>query len=245
MIIPDWAAPASVVAISTTRHGGQSQPPYNSLNLAQHVGDNRADVAANRATLQQLAAYKAEPAWLEQVHGKVVVNAAELTAETKADASIATNSNATCVVMTADCLPVLFCNKQGSGVAAAHAGWRGLAEGVLEATLQRLCHELSCPASDIMAWLGPAISANAFEVGDEVRERFISQHDVTAAFTESRPQHWLMDIYAVARKRLNVAGVADVSGGEFCTYSDADNFFSYRREGRCGRMATLIWLQDE
>ncbi len=245
MIIPDWSAPARVHALSTTRVGGMSQAPYDSLNLAQHVGDTHTDVVANRAILKQLAAYKNEPVWLEQVHGNSVVDATQTSGAVKADASFTTALDTGCVVMTADCLPVLFCNRQGSGVAAAHAGWRGLADGVLEATLQRLCDELSCLPADILAWMGPAIGANAFEVGDEVRQAFIAQHDVAAAFTENRPQHWLMDIYAVAKARLNAIGVCDVTGGEYCTYSDAQQFFSYRRDGRCGRMASLIWLQDE
>jgi len=245
MIIPDWSAPARVHAVSTTRVGGQSLSPYDSLNLAQHVDDNKEAVRANRAILKRLAGYGGEPAWLEQVHGNTVINAAQAEAIVKADASFTTMTNTTCVVMTADCLPVLFCDKQGKGVAAAHAGWRGLAEGVLESTLKRLCSELACSSSDVMAWMGPAIGPTAFEVGNEVREAFISQHDVASVFSETRPQHWLMDIYAVARERLKAAGVNEISGGQFCTYSDEEHFFSYRRDGQCGRMASLIWLQDE
>lgn len=245
MIIPDWPTPARVRALSTTRLGGQSLRPYDSFNLAQHVGDNLADVNANRATLKQLAGYSDEPAWLEQVHGDVIVNAAEIKNTVKADASFTTATNSICVVMTADCLPVLFCDKNGKGVAAAHAGWQGLAGGVLEATVQRLSDELACSTTDIFAWLGPAIGPAAFEVGSEVREIFIAQHDVVSAFSETRPQHWLMDIYAIARKRLNTVGVVEISGGQFCTYRDEQQFFSYRRDDHCGRMASLIWLHDE
>ena len=244
MIIPDWPAPAGVHAISTTRLGGKSLSPYDSLNLAQHVDDNNDNVIANRAILKQLAGYQNEPVWLEQVHGNTVVNAAETPTVAKADACFTTATNKTCVVMTADCLPVLFCDKKGNGIAAAHAGWRGLAAGVLEATVQRLCESLACSANDVIAWMGPAIGAESFEVGDEVRETFISQHDVASAFTETRPEHWLMDIYAVARARLKAVGVVQVSGGQFCTYRDEKQFFSYRRDGQCGRMASLIWLED-
>lgn len=244
LIIPDWPAPNRVQAFTTTRLGGNGHTPYDSLNLAQHVGDNPADVFANRAHLKRLLGYRAEPVWLEQVHGTEVVNAGNCDSSIVADASISTSPGKVCVVMTADCLPVLFCDKQGRAVAAAHAGWRGLADGVLEATVKCLCDELACPASDILAWFGPAIGASAFEVGDEVRDAFISRHDVAPAFVATRAGHWLMDIYAVARRRLAVAGVEDISGGQYCTYTDAEHFFSYRRDGECGRMASLIWLQD-
>jgi len=243
-ITPDWPAPTKVRAFSTTRLGGQSQPPYDSFNLAQHVGDKPDAVSANRQHLRKLAGYSDEPAWLEQVHGNTVINATHADKPVKADASFTTATNTTCVVMTADCLPVLFCDKQGKGVAAAHAGWRGLAAGVLEATLERLCEELACPASHILAWMGPAIGPAAFEVGGEVRDTFIAQHDVASAFIETDSQHWLMDIYAVARHRLGCAGVEDISGGQYCTFTDKEQFFSYRRENQCGRMASLIWLED-
>lgn len=244
IIIPNWAAPSRVKALSTTRLGGQSQKPFDSFNLAQHVEDSRRDVLANREHLKQLAGYNFEPAWLEQVHGNVVVNADNYDSLVAADASFSMTNNKVCVVMTADCLPVLFCDKQGRAVAAAHAGWRGLVGGVLEATLKRLCDELVCSSDQILAWLGPAIGPSAFEVGDEVREAFIAQHDVELAFIAADKGHWLMDIYAVARARLNAAGVTDISGGEYCTFSDSEHFFSYRRNKTCGRMASLIWLQD-
>lgn len=244
IITPDWSAPTRVKAVSTTRISGQSARPYDSLNLAQHVGDSPNDVTANRERLKQLAGYSTEPLWLEQVHGNTVVNADNCDSLVVADASFSATNNKVCVVMTADCLPVLFCDKQGSAVAAAHAGWRGLADGVLEVTLKRLCDELACSASEILAWFGPAIGPLAFEVGDEVREAFIAQHNVESAFIAADKGHWLMDIYAVARARLNAAGVTDISGGEYCTFSDSEHFFSYRRNKTCGRMASLIWLQD-
>jgi len=244
LIIPNWLAPANVRAISTTRLGGKSKPPYDSLNVAQHVGDDSDAVLLNRATLKNVANYNDEPMWLEQVHGNVVVNTSNRRQQVKADASFTTALNTTCVVMTADCLPVLFCDKQGRGVAAAHAGWRGLAAGVLESTVDNLCKALACPASEILAWMGPAIGPTAFEVGGEVRDTFISQHDVSSAFIATDPEHWLMDIYAVAKHRLSYAGVEKVSGGQYCTFTDKERFFSYRRENCCGRMASLIWLQD-
>jgi len=244
IIIPDWLAPNRVRAITTTRLGGQSQAPYDSLNLAQHVGDHPHDVSANRELLKQLAGYELEPAWLEQVHGTEVVNAEDCSSSLVADASISLKEKQVCAVMTADCLPVLFCDTQGQAVAAAHAGWRGLATGVLEATVKRLCVELACPSSQIMAWFGPAIGPTVFEVGDEVRAAFISRHDVASAFVAVREGHWLMDIYAVARARLNAEGVINITGAEHCTFSDEERFFSYRRNKACGRMASLIWLED-
>ncbi|MCK4743898.1 MAG: peptidoglycan editing factor PgeF [Sulfuriflexus sp.] len=244
IIIPDWPAPARVKALTTTRMGGNGQTPYDSLNLAQHVGDSPTDVSTNREHLKQLAGYSTEPTWLEQVHGKIVMNANNASSSIVADASFSITSNKVCVVMTADCLPVLFCDKQGRAVAAAHAGWRGLANGVLEATLKQLCDELACSSGEILAWLGPAIGPSAFEVGDEVRKAFIAQHDVASAFVAVDEGHWLMDIYAVARVRLNAVGVTDISGGEYCTFNDSERFFSYRRDKSCGRMASLIWLQD-
>jgi len=244
LILPDWRAHPRVRAFSTTRLGGKSLIPYDSLNLAQHVGDKQQTVFANRAILKQLAGYTDEPAWLKQVHGNTLVNAASCETIVMADASYTTESNTSCVVMTADCLPVLFSDKQGNAVAAAHAGWRGLAAGVLEASLQGLCEALACPPSQILAWLGPAIGPKQFEVGHDVRDVFLAQHDVPSAFIETRSGHCLMDIYAVARHRLGLAGITDISGGEFCTVTDQQRFFSYRRDGCCGRMATLIWLQD-
>jgi hypothetical protein len=238
LIEPDWPAPRSVRAVSTTRRGGTSAGPWSSLNLAGHVGDDVQAVAENRRRLQALLALSREPAWLQQVHGTQVVSAG--TQQACADASVSDAVGQVCVVMTADCLPVLFCNREGTRVAAAHAGWRGLQAGVLESTLA----EFDEPRSDLLAWLGPAIGPEAFEVGDEVKVQFEEvQPGASAHFRPGGSGHWLADLYGLARQRLAAAGVGAVSGGNYCTFSHADRFFSYRRDGVTGRMATLVWLQ--
>lgn len=236
-LIPDWPAPANVRALQTLRDGGCSPAPWNSFNLGGHVGDEAARVAANRARLR--AELPGEPCWLRQVHGVDVVDAALAVADTEADAAYATQAGQVCVVMTADCLPVLFCNRQGTVVAAAHAGWRGLLAGVLESTLAAM----HCPPGEVMVWLGPAIGPDNFEVGDEVRSAFVA-HDAAAgeAFRPQAGGKWLADLYALARRRLNAAGVVAIHGGGLCTVADAGRFFSYRRDGVTGRMASLIWL---
>ncbi len=241
LLLPDWAAPANVRACVTTRRGGLSKGAWQSMNLGAHVGDDPAAVSANRARLRQWLALPDEPAWLNQVHGSRVIEAAAWAEPPDADASISRCAGAICAVMTADCLPVLFCAADGTEVAAAHAGWRGLAGGVLEATLDAM----QAPNGEIMAWLGPAIGPAAFEVGDEVRAVFVAASpDAAAAFKVSRPGHWLADIYALARIRLRNAGLTRLFGGGRCTYTEADNFFSYRRDGTTGRMASLIWIES-
>lgn len=239
LILPDWPAPPQVQAFSTTRHGGISLPPYHSLNLAEHVGDLAAHVAENRRRLRHLAALPAEPAWLNQVHGIDVVAAENVTQTRDADASFTRQRNTPCVIMTADCLPVLFCDVGGTVVAAAHAGWRGLAAGVLPATVA----QLATPTAQLMAWLGPAIGAQAFEVGEEVRAAFLAL-DVGNAehFRPTRPGHWLADLYGLARHQLQHLGICAIYGGTYCTFNAAERFFSYRRESRTGRMASVIWL---
>ena len=239
-IIPDWPAPEHVRAYSSTREGGVSQGAWASLNLATHVQDDFKHVAENRRRLSEALAIPNEPYWLEQVHGTEVVRP-ELNTTHCADAAFTQQSDTPCVVMTADCLPVLFCDEQGTAVAAAHAGWRGLAAGVLEQTLK--CFE---DQSMVMAWMGPAIGPKHFEVGDEVREVFVQQHSQTeSAFVESRPGHWMADIFQLAQQRLSAAGVSQIFGGGICTYADADYFYSFRRESITGRMASLIWLSDD
>jgi len=239
-IIPDWPAPEHVRAYSSTREGGVSQGAWASLNLATHVQDDLKHVAENRRRLSEALAIPNEPYWLEQVHGTEVVRP-ELNTTHCADAAFTQQSDTPCVVMTADCLPVLFCDEQGTAVAAAHAGWRGLAAGVLEQTLK--CFE---DQSMVMAWMGPAIGPKHFEVGDEVREVFVQQHSQTeSAFVESRPGHWMADIFQLAQQRLSAAGVSQIFGGGICTYADADYFYSFRRESITGRMASLIWLSDD
>ncbi|ROM65401.1 multi-copper polyphenol oxidoreductase [Pseudomonas brassicacearum] len=236
-LIPDWPAPGRVKACVTTRGGGVSLAPFDSLNLGDHVGDDPAAVTENRRRLTEHFAIT--PAWLQQVHG-IAVAEADPTQVATADASWTATPGIACAAMTADCLPVLFCNRAGTRVGAAHAGWRGLANGVLEATLD----SLEVPADEILAWLGPAIGPQAFEVGPEVREAFIAQLPQAAqAFVPSRNAgKFLADIYALARLRLAARGVTAVYGGGLCTVTDP-RFFSYRRAARTGRFASLIWIE--
>lgn len=237
---PDWPAPPGVRAASTLRMGGISQPPFDDFNLALHVGDDPQAVQSNRQRLRDLLHLPAEPCWLEQVHGSSVVEAGTWTTPPQADACVARRAAQVCVVMTADCFPVLFTSLDGDRVAAAHAGWRGLAGGVLDSTVSAL----GLPGSQLMAWLGPAIGPRAFEVGDEVRIAFTAR-DAAAerAFVSQRPGKWLADLYALARLELARLGVQAVYGGGECTYFDEARFFSYRRDGRTGRMASLIWME--
>ncbi|HEY3591134.1 MAG TPA: purine nucleoside phosphorylase YfiH [Buttiauxella sp.] len=239
LIVPHWPLPEGVAACSSTRIGGVSQPPYDSLNLGAHCGDVLSDVEENRRLFYAAAALPSKPVWLEQVHGKDVL---KLTGEPylskRADASYSSTPGTVCAVMTADCLPVLFCNKAGTEVAAAHAGWRGLCEGVLEETVA--C--FNDAPENIIAWLGPAIGAEVFEVGPEVREAFMAK-DIQAdcAFRPSG-EKYIADIYTLARQRLAAIGVNHIYGGDRCTYSEAGDFFSYRRDRTTGRMASFIWL---
>lgn len=236
-IIPDWPAPKNVRALQTTRHGGVSAAPYDSLNLGEHVGDAPLAVARNRMLLSPLL--PSEPVWLQQVHGTLVVNADMASCLPQADACIARHRESVCVVMTADCLPVLLCDKQGSAVGAVHAGWKGLAAGVIEATVQAM----NVAPQNLMAWLGPAISQDAFEVGEEVRALFAAAHlQAFSAFVPGLHGKWFADIYALARIRLNALGITQIYGGNYCTFHERDKFFSYRRDGVTGRMGTFVWL---
>lgn len=239
-LVPDWPAPPAVRAVTTTRHGGVSTGAWSSMNPADHVGDAEAAVAANRARLREALALPAEPAWLEQVHGVRVVEVTGGGERPAADAAWTDRPGVVCAVLTADCLPVVFADRAGRCVAAAHAGWRGLAAGVLEATVG----QLPVPPADLLAWLGPAIGPAAFEVGAEVRATFVDHAAAAArAFVPGRDgAHWFADIYTLARQRLAGAGVTAVFGGGGCTYTDSARFFSYRRDGVTGRMATLAWL---
>ena len=249
-IIPDWPAPASVRALSTARAGGCSAAPWDSLNLGLNCGDDPAAVLKNRSILR--AFLPAEPNWLRQVHGVEVFhhpgkggNSAPGEDGTErsinapvADAQVACQAGQVCVVLTADCLPVLFCNRAGTIVAAAHAGWRGMLAGVIESTLRAMGDS----PDQVMAWLGPAIGPRAYEVGDEVRTAFLERDEAgTGCFTRNG-ERWLFDLYAMAKRRLALAGVQDVSGGDYCSYGDPARFFSYRRDGLTGRMASLVWL---
>ncbi len=245
-IIPEWPAPANVRAIVTTRVGGVSVAPFDGFNLAFHVSDNAVAVVENRrkllTALNEIAPC-GPPQWLQQVHGTVVVDAfsePKLRAQTvpEADAVTTTHRGLPCVVMTADCLPVFFSDRNGNRVAVAHAGWRGLCNGILENTLARFTN----PA-EVMCWLGPAIGASAFEVGAEVRDAFMKvDKSAASAFVVKANGKYMADIYELARQRLVKAGIGMISGGEMCTVSDSKRFYSYRREQTTGRMASIIWL---
>ncbi|MFW2404011.1 MAG: peptidoglycan editing factor PgeF [Gammaproteobacteria bacterium] len=246
MIRPDWPVPGHVRAVSTTRTGGSSNAPYAELNLGIHVGDDAENVAANRAALVRAAGIDTQPGWLDQVHGTVVADfdAADpdkhRVAPT-ADASITRRPGRVCVVMTADCLPILLTDAAGTAVAAAHGGWRGLAAGVLEATIAAF-RDRGVDAGDLLAWFGPAIGAAAYEV-DQVVAGSLSPDDA-GALIPGRAGHWQLDLYELARLRLARAGVERVYGGDLCTHSDSARFYSYRRDGATGRQATLIWMAE-
>jgi len=238
LLRPDWPAPKGVHAASTLRMGGISQAPFAALNLGSHVGDDLHAVEENRRRLQQQLLLPQPPQWLNQVHGTQVIKVPEsvIQAAPDADAIWSDGANRVCAVLTADCLPLLYCSNDGRYIAAAHAGWRGLAAGIVEQTFERL----PVKAEQVMVWLGPAIGVEAFQVGAEVVEVFVQQHaEDEVAFTVDGDR-WLMDIYQLAKNRLCRAGVQQIYGGEHCTFSD-ERFFSYRRENQTGRMATLIW----
>ena len=267
LIRPDWPAPPGVAAAATTRAGGVSLAPYDSLNLGALVGDLPERVAANRRLMQAALGLPEAPVWLRQVHGVRVVEAASLRdpgnaqeggRETlgltpaelavlgpsvlgpDADAVWSDRPGEVCAILTADCLPVLFCRDDGGKVAAAHAGWRGLLDGVLEATVAALDE----PGERLLAWLGPAIGPTAFEVGEEVRAAFIARDPGAAAYFRPSPAgRWLADLYGLARLRLASVGLTRCYGGDFCTLTDASRFYSYRRDGVTGRMASLIWIR--
>ena len=239
LIIPDWPAPSKVRACSTTRAGGVSAAPWDSLNLGDHVGDQPAAVEANRQRLVDMAGLPAMPWWLEQVHGTEVARLDGHTpALRRADAVWSNQPGAVCAVMTADCLPVLFCSADGKEVAAAHAGWRGLSAGVLENTLR----QFSVPPQEIHAWMGPAIGPDAFEVGPEVKAAFVAHDSAAAAAFRPAGEKFYANLWLLARQRLMAQGIASVSGGGRCTWHDSAHFFSWRRNGTTGRMASLIWL---
>lgn len=241
-IVPQWPVPAMVRALVTTRHGGVSVAPYASLNLGDHVGDDAVAVAENRGRLRRLL--PGDPVWLTQVHGSAIVDADCAAGTPVADGSVARHHATVCAVLTADCLPVLLCDRSATVVAAAHAGWRGLAGGVLEAAVSAM----QVDPAQIMAWLGPAIGPEAFEVGEDVRRIFMAQDPAASQAFIPRPSalgdKWLADIYLLARRKLARMGVTRVFGGEFCTYGDRERFYSYRRDGVTGRMASLIWLDS-
>jgi polyphenol oxidase len=240
-IIPNWPAPSNVHAIQTTRIGGVSQPPYHSLNVGNHVNDDPSAVAHNRQLLASIVPN--EPIWLNQVHGVHIIDATLNTGVQNADGSFTNRKEVVCVTMTADCLPVLLCNKAGTVVAAVHAGWRGLCDGVIEEAVKKM----QVNASELLAWLGPAIGPNAFEVGADVRAQFIEKDIKAESAFKPNKGKWLGNLYEIAQQRLGNVGVINVYGGNqanstWCTYTDEVHFFSFRRDGNTGRMATMIWL---
>jgi hypothetical protein len=235
---PDWPAPARVTAWVTERAGGASSGSYSALNLATHVGDAPERVAENRAILSAGVRLPSEPVWLEQVHGTNVLDL-DRDHVAPADGAVTSRAGVVCAVLTADCLPVIFASRDGGRVGVAHAGWRGLLNGVLPAAVRAL----RTPPQDIVAWLGPAIGAESYEVGAEVRDAYLARdRHADRAFTPNERGRWQADLYALARASLARAGVGAVHGGGFCTYREAHRFFSHRREAPCGRFATLVWL---
>ncbi|KAA6187948.1 peptidoglycan editing factor PgeF [Thiohalocapsa marina] len=261
LIRPDWPAPPQVRAFTTTRHGGVSHGAHAGLNLADHVNDDPACVAVNRQRLRRALALPAEPVWLTQVHGcdvhcpdengngtdslaDIGDDAAPFaSAGPRADAVVSRRPHLVCAVLTADCLPLLLCDQAGTRVGAVHAGWRGLLAGVIEAAVQRMLAIGDPRPTQLLAWLGPAIGPSAFEVGAEVREQFCDAADAASrAFRPTGQGRYLADLYTLARQRLTSMGVQRVSGGRYCTLSDPARFYSYRRDGSTGRMASLIWL---
>jgi len=244
----DWPAPPGVRALTTSRHGlGVSEPPFDSFNLGIRCGDDVDAVIENRRQLEATLGLPGSPHWLKQVHGIDVLHvdtlppaSAGVVDEPEADAAVTSTPGAVLAILTADCLPVVFAARGGSEIAAAHAGWRGLADGMLEATVAAM----STPAGEIVAWLGPAAGPDAYEIGEEVFDAFVARDaGATVAFAPTRPGHWRVDLYALARRRLAAVGVTDVHGGNLCTISDPARFFSHRRDQRSGRIATLAWIE--
>lgn len=241
MFIPAaWPAPSTVKACTTLRSGGFSQAPYDSFNLAMHVGDQIESVAANRAHLQKILGLAEEPIWLSQIHSRRALAALPENRNQEADACFTQEEGRVCVVLTADCLPLLVCNRQGTEVAAIHAGWRGLAQGLIQETLRQL---RSAP-SELLVWLGPAIGPEHYEVGEDVYQAFVQQSpEHQSAFRPKTGKTWLADLYTLARQQLAAQGVQAVYGGDLCSFKQSCQFFSYRRDlGKTGRMASLIWL---
>ena len=240
-IKPNWNAPQNVKAFTTLRHGGVSLAPYDSFNLGDHVEDDKNAVKINRTLLVEKFHLPQMPLFLNQTHSTRVLTLPYDGEDFNADAVYTCQPNQVCLVMTADCLPVLFTNKQGTEVAAAHAGWRGLCDGVLEQTVAKFY----CPPEDILAWFGPAIGPTAFQVGQEVIDQFVAQDpQATAAFIADPVAEgkFLGNLYQIATQRLNALGITQISGGEHCTYLEADKFFSYRRDHVTGRMASVVWM---
>ncbi|MBL4762204.1 MAG: peptidoglycan editing factor PgeF [Gammaproteobacteria bacterium] len=245
LIKPNWPVPDHIKAWSTTRMGGVSEAGFGTFNTATHVNDALEAVTKNRAKLATALSLPSDPVWLDQVHETSVLNVDLSFENNVADASFSTLAGKVCVIQTADCLPVLLSDRAGTAVAAVHAGWRGLCAGVLEVALDRF----SASPNDIFVWLGPAISRAAFVVGDEVRDAFMAQDkSAESCFQPSSNKNnnkWLADLYGLARQRLNTCGVENIFGGDWCTYTHQEHFYSYRRDGQTGRMASLIWMAEQ
>ena len=252
-IYPYWPAPSNIRAFTSTRSGGVSLAPFDSLNLGSRTGDELNNIVENRSRLIKSEKIPSEPYWLNQTHSTTVLDISEIqlkpptgmigsTERFEADGSYTSQVNQVSVVLTADCMPVLFCSLQGDQVAAAHAGWRGLCHGILEETAKKF----QCETNEILVWLGPAISAQKFEVGVEVKRQFEEQ-DANAHYAfkliDGKQQKYLADLYMIAKQRLNAIGITQIYGGNYCTYTERDLFYSYRRENKTGRMATMIWFE--
>ena len=241
-IVPDWPAPPGVRALTTTRLGGESQPPYSSLNLGMGTGDDRATVARNRTRLLSALGLDEEPCWLDQAHGRNAVRTMHYERAPRADASVGGAGSPPCVVLTADCLPVVLCDAGGTRIGIAHAGWRGLARGVIASCVARMAR----PSRDLLAWLGPAIGPASYEVGPEVRDACLAAAPGSEFAFEPSPRgtgRWLADLYGIATHQLVSLGIESVYGGGFCTFGDERRFFSHRRDGITGRLATLAWIR--
>ncbi len=235
-----WGAPRKVRALCTTRQGGYSLDPYRSFNLAAHIGDDSSKLKANRESLRQSLKLPREPCWLKQTHSTNVVKL-DQEANRTADAAITSRPDTVAVVMTADCLPILLCNRSGTEVAAVHAGWRGLVEGVVQATVE----QMESPTEHLLAWIGPAISQPCFEVGEEVRNEFLRRYaDAGKYFVANRAKHWLCDLPGLAINMLEDLGIPEIHNSRLCSYTDEARFFSYRRDNITGRMASLIWIDS-
>lgn len=241
-LTPDWPAPSNVRAYVTTRAGEFSMPPYDGLNFAKHVGDDVETVEKNRQALMQFFALKKTPQWINQVHGIAVLEAADNEQAPDADACFSRMSGQACTVLTADCLPVFFCNRAGTAVAVAHAGWKGLCDGMLESTVAALVEKVAAPAQELMAWIGPGIGPESFEVGGEVRQAFIAKDAKAAQAFTAKADKWLGDLYLIARQRLQNVGLASIYGGGFDTYTDP-RFYSFRRDNVTGRFLSIIWME--
>ncbi len=239
-VLPEWPARETIGALTTTRRGEHRPGPYGGFNLALHVGDDPEAVLANRGALVSRLGLPRSPCWLHQVHGARVIDAADAGADPEADGAWTSVPGVACAVLSADCLPILLCDRAGTRVAALHCGWRGIAKGVIAAGIAALAR----PPDGLLAWLGPAIGAGRYEVDEPVRDAFTASSGCLAeAFSPSRPGHWHLDLYRAAHLSLGTLGVRAVYGGGYCTHAEPDRFYSHRRDGTTGRMASLIWLR--